>query len=60
MVRRYGHPASGVCERPPVTAFTRTGSGWSQTTIKGQVTAGKVILANNGRPGKLGASPRTG
>lgn len=38
----------GVWETTPVTAFARTGSGWTVTTAKGTVTAAKVILANNG------------
>lgn len=38
----------GVWEQTPVTAFARAGSGWTLTTPKGRVTAGKVIFANNG------------
>lgn len=38
----------GVWEQTPVTAIERTGSGWTVTTTKGTVSAGKVILANNG------------
>lgn len=38
----------GIWEQTPVTAFVRTGSGWTVTTPRGRVTAGKVILANNG------------
>jgi glycine/D-amino acid oxidase-like deaminating enzyme len=38
----------GIWEQTPVTAFARTGSGWTVTTPRGRVTAGKVILANNG------------
>ena len=38
----------GIWEQTPVTAFARNGSGWTLTTPKGRVTAGKVILANNG------------
>ena len=38
----------GVWENTPVTAFARQGSGWTLTTLHGTVTAGKVILANNG------------
>lgn len=38
----------GVWEQTPVTAFARAGSGWTLTTPKGRVSAGKVILANNG------------
>ena len=39
---------TGVWENSPVTAFSRSGSGWAVTTAKGTVSAGKVILANNG------------
>lgn len=38
----------GIWEQTPVTAFARQGQGWTLTTPKGRVTAGKVILANNG------------
>jgi glycine/D-amino acid oxidase-like deaminating enzyme len=38
----------GIWEQTPVTAFARQASGWTLTTPKGRVTAGKVILANNG------------
>lgn len=38
----------GIWEQTSVTAFARTGSGWTVTTPRGRVTAGKVILANNG------------
>ncbi|MBN8631713.1 MAG: FAD-binding oxidoreductase [Rhodobacterales bacterium] len=38
----------GIWEQTPVTAFARTGAGWTLTTPKGRVSAGKVILANNG------------
>lgn len=38
----------GVWEQTPVTAIERTGSGWTVTTPQGRVSAGKVILANNG------------
>lgn len=44
-LRRVG---VSVCETTPVTAITRQGAGWVVTTPKGRVTAGKVILANNG------------
>ncbi len=45
-----GLRASGVAvwDRPPVTAIARQGNGWRVTTPHGRVTAGKVILANNG------------
>ncbi len=38
----------GIWENTPVTAIERTGQGWTVTTARGRVTAGKVILANNG------------
>ncbi|KAF0116811.1 MAG: oxidoreductase NAD-binding subunit [Rhodobacteraceae bacterium] len=38
----------GIWENTPVIAFARKGSGWTLTTTKGAVTAGKMILANNG------------
>jgi glycine/D-amino acid oxidase-like deaminating enzyme len=38
----------GIWEQTPVTALARTGGGWTLTTSRGRVTAGKVILANNG------------
>ena len=38
----------GIWEQTPATAIERTGSGWTVTTPKGRVSAGKVILANNG------------
>lgn len=38
----------GIWEQTPVTAFGRSGSGWTVTTPRGTVHAGKVILANNG------------
>jgi glycine/D-amino acid oxidase-like deaminating enzyme len=38
----------GIWENTPVTAIERRGSGWTVTTKRGRVTAGKVILANNG------------
>lgn len=38
----------GIWERTPVTAFARAGSSWTLTTPNGRVSAGKVILANNG------------
>jgi glycine/D-amino acid oxidase-like deaminating enzyme len=37
-----------ICERTPVTAFAREGAGWRVTTPSGRVSAGKVILTNNG------------
>lgn len=44
-LRRMG---VSVCEATPVSAITRQGAGWVVTTPRGRVTAGKVILANNG------------
>jgi glycine/D-amino acid oxidase-like deaminating enzyme len=38
----------GIYENSPVTAITRSGTGWALTTPQGKVSAGKVILANNG------------
>ena len=37
-----------ICEGSPVTGFARDGAGWRVTTPKGDVSAGKIILANNG------------
>ena len=37
-----------VAEQTPVTALARQGAGWTVTTPKGRISAGKVILANNG------------
>lgn len=37
-----------VCETTPVTAIIRQGASWVVTTPRGRITAGKVILANNG------------
>lgn len=38
----------GIWENTPVTAIERVGSGWTVTTARGRVSAGRVILANNG------------
>ncbi|EPX87623.1 Glycine/D-amino acid oxidase (deaminating) [Rubellimicrobium thermophilum DSM 16684] len=38
----------GIWEQTPVTAFARQGGGWTLTTPRGSVSAGQVILANNG------------
>ena len=38
----------GVWENTPVTAIEGSAKGWTLTTPKGHITAGKVILANNG------------
>ncbi len=37
-----------IFERSPVTGLNRIEDGWSITTLKGQLDAGKVILATNG------------
>lgn len=38
----------GIWEQTPVTAIEGGAQGWTLTTPNGRVTAGKVILANNG------------
>ena len=38
----------GVWENTPVTAINGDARGWMVTTTRGKVTAGKVIMANNG------------
>lgn len=38
-----------VCENTPVTSMARQGAGWLLTTPKGRVSAGRVILTNNGQ-----------
>jgi glycine/D-amino acid oxidase-like deaminating enzyme len=38
-----------VCEQTPVTQMVQKAAGWDITTPKGRVSAGKVILANNGQ-----------
>jgi len=51
-IRGFGEGlrANGVSiwEETPVIAFARQGTNWTLTTPKGRITAGKVILANNG------------
>ncbi len=37
-----------VCENSPVLKIERQGRDWAVTTAKGKLSAGKVILANNG------------
>ena len=37
-----------IFENSPVTAITRDGTGWKLSTAKGRVSAGRVILTNNG------------
>lgn len=44
----------GVWENTPVTAMEGGASGWVLTTAKGRVTAGKVIMANNGHVESFG------
>lgn len=39
---------TGIWEQTPVTAIEGGAQGWTLTTPQGRVTAGKVILANNG------------
>jgi len=39
----------GVFETSPVQAMVRQGQGWALRTPGGQVSAGKVIMANNGQ-----------
>ncbi|WP_149141792.1 NAD(P)/FAD-dependent oxidoreductase [Gemmobacter caeruleus] len=39
----------GVFEASPVQAMVRQGQGWALRTPGGQVSAGKVIMANNGQ-----------
>lgn len=43
-----------VAENTSVTAMARQGGGWLVTTPQGRVTAGKVILANNGHVESFG------
>lgn len=38
----------GIWEETPVTAIDRQGAGWTVTTKRGRVSAGRVIMANNG------------
>jgi glycine/D-amino acid oxidase-like deaminating enzyme len=44
----------GVWENTPVTAIKRAGNAWAVTTPKGRISAGKVILANNGHMESFG------
>lgn len=48
----------GVFENTPVTRIARIGPDWSLATPKGRVTAGKVILANNGHLESFGFARR--
>lgn len=47
-----------VFENTPVTAIARQGAGWVVTTVKGRVSAGKVVLANNGHLESFGFAAR--
>ena len=51
-VRAYGaglrRQGVSVYENSPVTHLERSGNSWTVTTNKGKVTAGAVVLANNG------------
>lgn len=38
----------GVFENTPVTGLARNGAGWQVTTPRGRISAGRVILTNNG------------
>lgn len=46
-----------IFENSPVTAITRSGTGWTLTTAKGRVSAEKVILTNNGHLESFGFKP---
>ena len=50
--------AVAVYENSPVTEIAREGTGWRLTTPKGSVSAGKVILANNGHAESFGLFER--
>ena len=52
-LRRSG---AGIFEQTPVTTMTRQDNAWVVTTPCGRITAGKVILANNGHLESLGFS----
>lgn len=41
--------AVDIYENTPVTAFRRQGAGWQLTAPGGKVSAGKILLANNGQ-----------
>ncbi|NGO53870.1 NAD(P)/FAD-dependent oxidoreductase [Allomesorhizobium camelthorni] len=47
-----------VYENSPVSEIARTGSEWVLTTHEGRLTAGKVILANNGHLESFGFAKR--
>ncbi|WP_435258141.1 NAD(P)/FAD-dependent oxidoreductase [Thioclava sp. FR2] len=46
-----------IFENTSVTAITRDGTGWILSTAKGRVSAGKVILSNNGHLESFGFKP---
>ncbi|MFV0300944.1 MAG: NAD(P)/FAD-dependent oxidoreductase [Paracoccus sp. (in: a-proteobacteria)] len=46
-----------VCENTPVSAIDRQGAGWRLTAARGRVSAGRVILANNGHLESFGFAP---
>lgn len=46
--------AVDIYENTPVTAFRRQGAGWQVTTPGGKISAGKIILANNGQVESFG------
>ena len=51
-VRAYGaglrRQGVAVYENSPVSGIERSGNSWTVTTTRGKVTAGAVVLANNG------------
>lgn len=56
-VRRFADALAGavqVYERTPALSFRQAGDAWVIKTPKGVVTAGKVILANNGHAQSFG------
>lgn len=48
--RRRGVP---VCAKAPVASITRSGSGWTVRTARGEVEAAEVVIATNGYTGDL-------
>lgn len=47
-------PIVDIFENTPVQGFAQTGDSYTITTPKGQVSAGKIILANNGHMESFG------
>ncbi|WP_343080901.1 FAD-binding oxidoreductase [Ostreiculturibacter nitratireducens] len=47
-----------ICENSPVSEIAGSGTDWVLTTRQGRVTAGKVILANNGHLESFGFAKR--